>query len=192
MALADFFRRDAVAISQVLQGFQTDAFNGALEGVRVAIAFGEDAATSRDGRALLNLSVRLSARLYPSLTFVTVPAGDQFADELIGLASSINPNIEACKTGNANVGLSVGVDAPAVNVPTVYAGCDGWLARIGTEGPYATSDLGKPLWSWLRRLLRGRQPVPLPFSPCRFRLCSIPSFVSLPTPPLSPILRRLS
>ena len=144
MALADFFRRDAVAISQVLQGFQTDAFNGALEGVRVAIAFGEDAATSRDGRALLNLSVRLSARLYPSLTFVTVPAGDQFADELIGLASSINPNIEACKTGNANVGLSVGVDAPAVNVPIVYAGCDGWLARIGTEGPYATSDLGNP------------------------------------------------
>ena len=53
MALADFFSRDAFAISQVLQGFETDAFTEKLEGVRVAIAFGEEAATSRDGRELL-------------------------------------------------------------------------------------------------------------------------------------------
>ncbi len=144
MALADYFPRDAVAISQVLQGFQRDAFIEKLEGVRVAIAFGEEAATSRDGRELLDLSVRLAARLYPSLTFATVPAGDRFADELMALASSINPNIEASKTGTANVGLSIGGDAPALNAPTVYAGCDGWLAKVGTEGPYMTSDLGNP------------------------------------------------
>lgn len=144
MALADFFPRDAVAISQVLQGFQTDAFIEKLEDVRVAIAFGEEAAISRDGRELLDLSVRLAARLYPSLMFATIPAGDQFADELIALASSINPNIEASKTGTANVGLSIGRDAPALNAPTVYAGCDGGLARVGTEGPYMTSDLGNP------------------------------------------------
>ena len=144
MALADFFPRDAVAISQVIQGFQTAAFTEKLEGVRVAIAFGEEAATSRDGRELLDLSVRLAARLYPSLTFVTGPAGDRFANELMALASSINPNIEASKTGTANVGLAIGVDAPAVGTPTVYAGCDGWLAKVGTEGPHRTSDLGNP------------------------------------------------
>ena len=143
MALADFFSRDAVAISQVLQGFQTDAFVEKLKGVRAAIAFGEDAATSRDGRELLNLSVRLAARLYPSLTFV-VPDEGRFADELIALASRINPNIEASKMGAADVCLSIGVDAPAVDAPTMYAGCDGWLARVGTKGPYATSDLGNP------------------------------------------------
>ena len=65
MALADFFSRDAAAISQVLQGFQTDTFIEKLEGVRVAVAFGEATATSRDGRALLDLFVRLVARLYP-------------------------------------------------------------------------------------------------------------------------------
>ena len=144
MALADYFRRDAVAISQVLRGFQTDAFTQKLEGVRVAIAFGEEAANSRDGRDLLDLSVRLAARLYPSLMFATVSAGNQFADELIALASSINPNIEASNTGTANVGLSIGADAPALNSPTVYAGCDGWLARVGAVGPYRTSDLGNP------------------------------------------------
>ena len=82
--------------------------------------------------------------MYPSLTFATVPAGDRIADELIALARSINPNIDASKTGTANVGLSIGVDAPTVNAPTVYAGCDGWLARVGTKGPYKTSDVGNP------------------------------------------------
>ena len=144
MALADFFSRDAFAISQVLQGFQRDAFIEKLEGVRVAIAFGEEAATSSDGRELLDLSVRLAARLYPSLTFITVPAGDSFADELIMLASSINPNIEASKTGTSNVVLAIGGDAPAVDAPTIYAGCAGWLARVGTKSPYSTSDLDNP------------------------------------------------
>ena len=144
MALADFFPRDAVAISQVLQGFQKDAFIEKLKGVRVAIAFGEEAATSKDGRELLDLSVRLAARLYPSLTFSTVTTGERFADELMALASSINPNIETSKTGAADVGLSIGVNAPAVNTPTVYAGCEGWLARVGTSVPYGTSDLGNP------------------------------------------------
>ena len=144
MALADFFARDAVAISQVLQGFETDAFTEELEGVRVAIAFGEEAATSRDGRELLDLSVRLAARLYPSLTFATVPTADRLADELMVLARSINPQIQTSTTGEANVCLSIGVEAPAADVPTVHAGCDGWLARVGTTGPYKTSDLGNP------------------------------------------------
>ena len=144
MALADYFPRDALAISQVLQGFETDTFTEELEGVRVAIAFDEEAATSRDGRELLDLSVRLAARLYPSLTFFTVPAGDEFAEELIALAISINPNVETSKSGIAHVALSIGVDAPAVNAPTVHVGCDGWVAMVGTEGPYSTSDQGNP------------------------------------------------
>ena len=144
MALADFFPRDTIAISQVLKGFQTDAFTEKLAGVRVAIAFGEEAVTSRDGGELLNLSVRLAARLYPRLTFATVPAGEWLVDDLMALASSINPNIEMSKSGTSNVSLSVGMDAPAVDTPTVYAGCDGWLGRVGTEGPYRTSDLGNP------------------------------------------------
>ncbi len=144
MALADFFPRDAVALSQVLQGFQTDAFIEKLNGTKVAISFGEEAATTRDGRQLLDLTVRLAARLYPSLTLATVPAGGQCADELTVLASNINPNIKVSRTGTANVCLAVGVDAPIIDAPTIHAGCDGWSARVGTEGPYRTSDLGNP------------------------------------------------
>ena len=144
MALADYYSRNAVAISQVLQGFQTDAFVDKLKGIQVAIAFGEEAATSRDGRELLDLFVRLAARLYPSLVFVTVPAGERLADELTGLASDINPNIETSKASSADVALAVGVDAPHVDAPTIYAGCDGWTARVGTQGPYGISDWGNP------------------------------------------------
>ena len=100
--------------------------------------------TTREGRQLLDLSVRLAARLYSSLVFATDPAGDPFADELIGLARRINPNVAVSRTGTADVGLSIGLDAPTVDAPTVYAGCDCWLARVGTEGPYKTSDLGNP------------------------------------------------
>ena len=111
----------------------------------MAIAFGEEAATSRDGRELLDLSVRLVARLYPSLTFATIPAGESFADELMTLARNINPNIEASTTGTPDVALAVGMDAPPVDAPTVfYAGCDGWVGHVGTKGPYQTSDLGNP------------------------------------------------
>ena len=75
MALADYFPRDAVAISQVLQGFKTNAFIEELEGVRVAVAFGEEAAITRDGRQLLDLTIRLAARLYPNLTLATLSWG---------------------------------------------------------------------------------------------------------------------
>lgn len=144
MALADFYFRDAVAISQVLKGFEADAFVQRLEGVRVAIAFGDQATTSSDGRELLDLVVRLAARLYPSLTFATGSAGLQFADELKELASSINPNIEVCGNGASDAVLAVGADAPAVDAPTVYAGCVGWTGHVGTGGPYETSDLRNP------------------------------------------------
>ncbi|MXY43538.1 MAG: hypothetical protein F4Y50_05710 [Dehalococcoidia bacterium] len=144
MALAEFFHRDAVAISQVLQGYETDAFVEQLEGVRVAIAFGEDAATSRDGRHLLDLCVRLAARLYPNLTISNTPAAEQIAGELTELAESINPNIETSSTNPPSAVLAIGADAPHVDAPTLYAGCDGWVAHAGTAGPHGTSDLGNP------------------------------------------------
>lgn len=145
MALADYFQRDAVAISQVLQGFQSDAFTDRLKGITVAIAFGKQAAMSRDGQDLLDLTIRLVARLYPNLLIISSSDGDQFGRYLSGLAKAINPNIKVRRRGGcADVALSVGTDAPLVDATTVYAGCDGWSARVGINGPYGISDLGNP------------------------------------------------
>ena len=144
MALPDYFSRDATAISQILQGFEKDAFVERLEGVKLAIAFGEEAASTCDGRNLLDLSVRLAARLYPSLTFVTVPANAMFANELMTLAMRINPNVRAHEAGTPDVVLSIGSDAPVAGSPTVYAGCDGWIGRVGAAGPYKTKEQYNP------------------------------------------------
>ena len=144
MALADYFPRDAAAISQVLQGFEKNAFVEKLESVKLAIAFGEEASSTWDGRNLLDLSVRLASRLYPSLTFVTVPASAGFANELKALAITINPNIEVCEAGIPDLVLSIGADAPPVDSPTVYAGCDGWVARVGTEGQFKVNEQNNP------------------------------------------------
>ena len=170
MALADFFQRDVVAVSQVLQGFERDSFIEELNGVRVAIAFGAAATTSRDGRELLDLSVRLAARLYPSLIFATDSAGDQFADELMELAIRINPNIDVSKTGIPNAVLAIGRDAPAVDAPTIFAGCDGWLARVGTGGPYGTSDLGNPFGAGFAACLAAANVFRLLFLPNGMKL----------------------
>ena len=144
MALADYFFRDAVAISQVLQGFQKDHFVERLENVQVAVTFGEEAASSQDGRALLDLSVRLFARLYPRMVIVSTSTTTWLADELSALATDINPNIGVATTGTPNICLMVGTGAPTADAPTVYAGCNGWRARIGNKGPYKVSDTGNP------------------------------------------------
>lgn len=144
MALADYFSRDAVAVSQVLRGFRTDEFSERLKKVRVGIAFGKEAASHSDGRHLLDLSVRLTARLYPSLTFVTHRSEDVVANELEELAKKINPNIEVSTTCRPNAVLVIGEDAPHVDAPTVFVGCDGWLGHVGTKSSYSISDSGNP------------------------------------------------
>ena len=110
----------------------------------MGIAFGDQAANRRDGRALLDLSVRLAARLYPHLTLLASSAGDQCVGDMMNLAKAINPNIEVRRTGTPDVVLAVGADAPSVDLPTVYAGCDGWQGFVGIDHRYATSDTGNP------------------------------------------------
>ena len=144
MALADYLHRDAVAISQILQGFETDAFVERLEDVRVTIAFGEQAVASGDGRDLLDLTIRLAARLYPSLSVATTAGGEQAAAELTRLARDINPKIEVSEVSSPNIALSIGTDAPAIDAPTIYAGCCGWVGQVGTRHPYETNDVGNP------------------------------------------------
>src|ERR1700674_2055845 len=59
MALADYYARNALAASQVLAGFDEERIRMALESVRVGLAIGTDAAQCSEGRALLDLLIRL-------------------------------------------------------------------------------------------------------------------------------------
>jgi molybdopterin/thiamine biosynthesis adenylyltransferase len=129
MALAAYHRRAAVAAAQVLEGFDEERFAAAVS-TPVGISFGADAAACPEGRALLDLLVRLVARLYPTISIVA-PEHGRVTNELIDLSRRINPEIEV---GEAEIGIRVGADGTAFPT-TIYAGSDGWDALVSTEQP---------------------------------------------------------
>lgn len=136
MALADYFRRSAVAASQALGGYDEDALAAALDNATVEIAIGESLAAG-EGRALADLTVRLLARLYPRILITGTNT-----DELRDLAIAINPNIDIVDTG-ATHSIVIG-DAPASGNSVLYAGADGWLARHSTTQPRPLGDTTNP------------------------------------------------
>lgn len=143
MAFADYYDRAAIAASQVLAGFDADAFRDTLAAASVGVSFGQSAATSPEGAALVDLSIRLLARLYPGLHIVDHGADAQ-RERVEHLARSINPDIELI-SGPAATGVVVGADAPVPFDRPVFAGSSGWDARLSSSGPVAVGTSLNPL-----------------------------------------------
>jgi Prokaryotic E2 family C/ThiF family len=132
--LADWFARSAVAAAQVLEGFDEERFGAHLEGTVVGVSAN---APTQEGDALLDMLVRLVARLYPTLALV-VPgeSGERLAD----LSRAINPRIEL--VDSADLGIVVGDGAPFSE--SIYASSDGWDALLGSEGPISGGETANP------------------------------------------------
>lgn len=142
MALAPYYDKAANAAAQVVAGFDPSAFQRSLEGTVVGLSFADQAATSREGGALLDLTVRLLARLYPTLAFrPSGPAATQLAEQLKTLACAINPRLEF--THHADVGIAVGVDATPW-IQTIYAGSDAWQGRVSVTDACVVGDSDIP------------------------------------------------
>ena len=89
MAFANFFDRTATAASQVLLNFNLEAYKATLSGHVIGLAFDEAAATSPEGRATLDLCVRILARLYPTISIACAGGeAEKYRKELEGLALS--------------------------------------------------------------------------------------------------------
>jgi hypothetical protein len=129
MALADYFERDLVAASQVVAGFDRAAFEARVGRVRVALAWGPDAADGSVGQALLDLSVRLLARFYPAIRLEGRPG--PLREQLEELALAINPRINLAGRGVVDGGIAVGAARPSFD-RIIYAGADDWTAEVGT------------------------------------------------------------
>lgn len=131
MALADYYDRSATAVSQVVAGFDATAFRALLEGTCVGVSFGDDAASTPQGRATLDLAVRLLARLYPSLDIRTAPRASRVSSGLAArlkrLALAVNPNITLTRA--AGTGIAVGIATSPWEQP-VYAGSDAWTGSV--------------------------------------------------------------
>ena len=119
-------------MSQVLDGYDDEAIHQKLQGITIGLSFGSQAARSSDGQALLDLLVRLLARLYPRISLCAHNAEAQ-ATVLHDLAVSINPEIEIAGTDDATFWIAVGDDIAVPPYPFIAVGCQGWQGMVGTD-----------------------------------------------------------
>ncbi|MEJ7791967.1 MAG: E2 ligase fold family C protein [Gaiellaceae bacterium] len=143
MALADYYERAALAAAHALTGgFEGTQFRQRLEETPVGIALDGSVSSSREGRVIADLTVRLLARLYPTLSIV---AADGAADEgqpFEELARRINPSIEITSEP-ATLGVAIG-SSPSPFSETIFVGSQGWDAYVSTAEPQPLGDSPLP------------------------------------------------
>ncbi|TNC65786.1 E2 ligase fold family C protein [Rubellimicrobium roseum] len=145
MALANFFDRSLLSAVQVLQGSNPAELRARLEAHIVELAFDGLAAGAAEGRAGLDLAVRLLARLYPTIRLTPLDKGaEALAGELITLALSINHDLETAPAGESTVRLIFGGSPAREGPPTIYGGSEGWLAKVSTRGPVGVGGTALP------------------------------------------------
>jgi hypothetical protein len=137
VAIANFFDRALLSAAQVIRGVDADFIKARLESQLIEILFDDAAVSTSEGQAALDMTVRLVARLYPSIRLTPLGArAIEYASGMLSLAQSINPVIDAGAERPATARLILGDTAPEGSIaPTIFVGSDGWLARISTQGP---------------------------------------------------------
>lgn len=151
MALADYFHRNAQAAAALVSGFNAEFLAKKLEAHVVGLAIDEAGPSSAEALATADLTVRLLARLYPTLAIV--PVGKAKPASLAGLkqlAREINPKIDIDDSlERATVVLVVGRSrAPASKASpdhTWYLGSDNWIAAVSRRAPVGSGASSNPL-----------------------------------------------
>lgn len=141
MALADYFDKNLLAVSQLLAGYDEDEFRKSIQNTCPEIALGEQAVKSYEGRVLAELLVRLLARLYPCMNIVS--SSSEEVNRLSELARGINPAIELT-AGLSTMAVSIGDDAPSSDGPRIHVGSDGWDALLSTKEPQRVGTSNNP------------------------------------------------
>ena len=150
MATPDYFRRNAIAIAQAISGLDEKRLETMLGDVCVGVALGSGA-TRSEGRAAVDLLVRLFARLYPAITVRDESNGG--ADrEAAELARRVNPRVDLSQTPTVEV--VVGSVSGGRKVPrTLFAGCSGWTAKLSSSDPQTCGDSNNPFGAGLAACL---------------------------------------
>ncbi len=94
MALAPYFSKDALALSQVLEKTTNEEFKSILNSHIVEIAF-DNSVKEGEGSVSLDLTIRLLSRLYPKIKISDLTNKNQeIVKKLTEKALAINSNIE--------------------------------------------------------------------------------------------------
>lgn len=146
MALANFFHKDALAISQVLRDQNTESFKEILSEHIVCIAFDKKAIASDEGKCLLDLSIRLLARLYPKVNFKSLNGNyNNEIEKFKSQAKEINPQIDFIENEEPSVVLVIGeTKFELEDIPTFYIGSDGWITKFSNSYPIGLGDTNNP------------------------------------------------
>lgn len=139
MALADYFHRSAVAIAQVLDGYDETAIREKLAATCVGLVLPDEDRDGAEQAALIDMSTRLLARLYPQLS---IQGGSTARRESVtALARAVNPAIELVDT-TPDIALAIGTATPSA-ATVVHIGSSGWDALVSTE-PQPVGDTSIP------------------------------------------------
>lgn len=144
MALAKYFSKNLLAISQVLKKGSSDDFRETLDKNVIGIAF-DDTINSSEGKIAFDLTIRLLSRLYPKLKFIDYSSGSDY-QALLALSKSINPDIEHVDEV-ANVTIVIGSTEHKDNNgnPVFYIGSEGWIAKFSQLSPVGSGSEQNPL-----------------------------------------------
>lgn len=141
MALAEYFNKNQQAASLLLKGIDPELFQSVLEKVVIGIAFDAAAVSTAQGRAAIDLTIRLAARLYPTLSFVALDdKAMSYAATCTTLAQAVNPAIELlCDSKRITHGIVIGntafLSTKHRRVPVFYIGSDNWVAKFSASSP---------------------------------------------------------
>ena len=150
MSVPDYFRRNAVAIAQAISGSDEERLQTMLGDVCVGVTLGSDAGGS-EGRAALDLLIRLLARLYPAIA--VRDESDSGADrEAAKLARRVNPKVNLSRKPTIEVAIG-SVSGGGSPPRTVFAGCSGWTARLSAHIPQACGSSNNPFGAGLTACL---------------------------------------
>jgi hypothetical protein len=143
MALSPYFAKAALGAAALMQGAAVEELRQRVDALSVTIAFGPDAAESREGRSILELVTNLLARFYPALRFWPGASASALVAHLQASAKGINPNIDFTEQTTPAcivVGQTVAPDAEF----RVFLGSDGWTARVSTSAPRVIGGSDNP------------------------------------------------
>lgn len=144
MGLANFFDKVSLGASQILSGFDRSAFEGLLLSQRLLILY-DNSVCEKEGKATLDMLVRLLARLYPNVELRNIE-GDRMMDELARIARSINPLVNMSPTEAPTICVAVGRTKNSLfEIPTFYIGSDNWIAKFSVHEPLGSGNSNNPI-----------------------------------------------
>jgi hypothetical protein len=137
-----------MAAAAVLGKADPDWFRERLKRLAVCIAFDDVAASTSEGQVALDLALDLLARFYPGIKVLELGETERtraVAARLKKAAKAIHPLMDlSVSPSRITCCLVVGGSRPALDVPTVFLGSEGWTASLRHAEPAGCCDSGNP------------------------------------------------